>query len=331
MVTNSIRVVYIMGYGRSGSTFLDILLGNHPQVVSGGELFNFNTWARIDGPCACRRPFSECEFWQGVASEYRRLQGPAAADAERVRLEVEARKSLPRLLFGRLPTRTVTAYRRAATALFQAIGVQSGAEVIVDSSKSAAAATGRVLALKRFTDFEVKAIFLVRDGRAVTWASIRRKGSPEWEWPTRFTSLLGLRALMGWAITNTLCMLLRRRLGADSVLLLRYEDLMTAPRGELTRVGEFIGLDLESVTAKLERGEPLSVAHTLAGNRLRFQEGVTLRPDVEWEGRLPRWYRVAYRLVAWPLLMLREPRADARRSAVGGAWRAAAPGSSQQA
>ena len=31
-------VLYIAGYGRSGSTVLDMLLGTHPRIIGGGEL-----------------------------------------------------------------------------------------------------------------------------------------------------------------------------------------------------------------------------------------------------------------------------------------------------
>jgi hypothetical protein len=35
-----VRVLKIMGLGRSGSTILDIVLGNHPQIESVGEVGN---------------------------------------------------------------------------------------------------------------------------------------------------------------------------------------------------------------------------------------------------------------------------------------------------
>ena len=35
------QIIYIMGYGRSGSTLLDIILGNHPEIQSLGEVALF--------------------------------------------------------------------------------------------------------------------------------------------------------------------------------------------------------------------------------------------------------------------------------------------------
>ena len=33
-----VTLCYIAGFGRSGSTVLDVLLGNHPEVLSLGEV-----------------------------------------------------------------------------------------------------------------------------------------------------------------------------------------------------------------------------------------------------------------------------------------------------
>ena len=61
------RVLFIGGWGRSGSTLLDRVLGHVPGVVSLGEVREI--WVRgviEDRPCGCDRPFSECPFWTEV-------------------------------------------------------------------------------------------------------------------------------------------------------------------------------------------------------------------------------------------------------------------------
>lgn len=37
-----IRVIYVTGKGHSGSTLLDLILGNHSQIESVGELINLD-------------------------------------------------------------------------------------------------------------------------------------------------------------------------------------------------------------------------------------------------------------------------------------------------
>ena len=73
---NKVTVVYIVGAGRSGSTVLDTILGNHPEVESVGELCNLVRSAWF-GPeyCACGQRGSICPFWSQVRTDWERRSG----------------------------------------------------------------------------------------------------------------------------------------------------------------------------------------------------------------------------------------------------------------
>ena len=59
--------IYITGRGHSGSTILDILLGNSSQIASVGELLA--GLSRADqGACSCGATMSDCGFWREVRS-----------------------------------------------------------------------------------------------------------------------------------------------------------------------------------------------------------------------------------------------------------------------
>ena len=65
-------VLYVLGYGRSGSTMLGMALGQHPGMVNLGEISVLPTF--VPGPtyiapraCGCLRTLDECPYWQGVA------------------------------------------------------------------------------------------------------------------------------------------------------------------------------------------------------------------------------------------------------------------------
>ena len=49
------KIVYILGYGRSGSTLLEIVLAANEAIESVGEFGNFDDWAENDDVCSCRR------------------------------------------------------------------------------------------------------------------------------------------------------------------------------------------------------------------------------------------------------------------------------------
>jgi hypothetical protein len=60
-------VLYIAGFGRSGSTVLTNLLGEADGVFAAGEVLQF--WRAMSTEtciCGCGRAIKECSVWQGV-------------------------------------------------------------------------------------------------------------------------------------------------------------------------------------------------------------------------------------------------------------------------
>src|SRR5262245_28833668 len=70
-MSEAVRVIYIIGAGRSGSTLLDTVLANHPDVVGVGELVNLHSagWTS-DEVCACGKLGTECDFWTRVRQSW---------------------------------------------------------------------------------------------------------------------------------------------------------------------------------------------------------------------------------------------------------------------
>ena len=63
------QLAFIGGSGRSGSTMLDLLLGNSPYVQSTGEIMRLSLYARTAQPCTCGALLQDCEFWSRVQAE----------------------------------------------------------------------------------------------------------------------------------------------------------------------------------------------------------------------------------------------------------------------
>jgi hypothetical protein len=64
------KVLYIGGYSRSGSTFFQRMIATHPGAVAIGEMCNF--WQRTFLPnefCGCGEHFSRCSFWCSVIKQ----------------------------------------------------------------------------------------------------------------------------------------------------------------------------------------------------------------------------------------------------------------------
>ena len=153
-------VIYIAGYGRSGSTVLDILLGNHPKIASGGELWQLPfLWQVRDIRCTCGKAFTECALWQNSAvKEY---FSPQLADQI---LSIEKLSHIYKLIGGKIDQPAREIYRDYHRSLFGSFAKHTGKEYIVDSSQSSWPVAGRFLALQQIAGLEVYVIHLVRNG-----------------------------------------------------------------------------------------------------------------------------------------------------------------------
>jgi|SRR5699024_1413696 len=65
--------IYIAGRGHSGTTFLDIVLGNSAEIESFGEVISGID--KVDAKCACGRPISKCQFWRKVRADFSKQHG----------------------------------------------------------------------------------------------------------------------------------------------------------------------------------------------------------------------------------------------------------------
>lgn len=199
-------VVYIAGYGRSGSTVLDLILGASDQAVAVGELFMFFRPAETR-TCSCGRSVAECPFWSEVRSVYQarhladsRLYVPGNHGDRGLRFRQKIEGFFVPLWRSPEVRDEYTRHERALLAALQHV---SGRHVIVDSSKTAVEVAWRPASLVKYCGANVKLIHLVRDGRAVMWSVMRgcnRKleqgdADPRLSFPR-------LRSVLGWTLAN---------------------------------------------------------------------------------------------------------------------------------
>lgn len=281
-----LRVLYIMGLGRSGSTVLDSILGNHPDLVSLGELrYLVDEDGFRDEYCACGERVRSCPFWSEVRERWTGVTGGATgADlwaaqraTERTRNWAGLSADPPR------PAKAFARYVELTRAMLDAIRRTSGESVLVDSSKLPA----RALALSRIPGVDLRAVHLVRDGRGVAWSLKKRLPvDPRAGVARPLKPRPAARTAMRWRFVNWLSERVVSQLGPGRALRVRYEDFVTDPVTALDRIGELFHLDLGDVAEKAEAGEALRTHHAVAGNRLRMADSVRLRLDDEWKRKL---------------------------------------------
>lgn len=281
----TIKVVYIVGEFRSGSTLLAVLLGSHPKVFAAGELAHLwslssNTTMR----CSCGSHPLECPFWSAVDSRNDAYASPSTVKGKRTRLaEVKDLFSLAlhRLVVNGPSLETL----RLEHECLVSIADVSQCPIIVDSSKDLA--RGLLYQLMQKDLVDVVYVHLVRDGRAVTW-SLNRSQRPVLATREEPARNLGVSiAALGWVARNLLSAILFNY-SREHYVRVRYEDLLTAPNRELEKIGRRLGIDLSAVAKNVSGQSLIFPGHVLAGNRMSRRQYIRPRLDSEWESEMPQ-------------------------------------------
>jgi hypothetical protein len=291
-----IKVLYIAGWGRSGSTLLDNLLGQLPGFFSTGELRYI--WERgVIGEwvCGCGRPVKECEVWSIILAKLR--EDPTIPDARTIlgwQRRVTRFRHTTRLLSLELANVThdslLASYADVVGRLYAAIVDVTGARVVVDSSKRPSDAA--VLAL--VPNLEVFVVHLVRDPRAVAYSWQKRQPGIDRHGVAESTA--------SWVAWNAATERLRRTL-PDRSTLVRYETFVASPEATLRRIVELVGEDPGMVTPMESNVFHVTGTHTVSGNPARFRSGsIAVSPDTQWQKRLKPAQRTTATAIALPLL-----------------------------
>lgn len=298
------RVAFIGGHGRSGSTLLARLLGSVDGVFSAGEVcYIWEQGVLRDRICSCGQPFSRCEFWQGVGEvAFGGWTEKVAREGLALRKQVDRNRYVPRLatpaLYPAYRSR-LEQYAEMYARVHHGIRETSGAKVVVDISKNPS--TGYLL--RQMPDVDLRTIHLVRDahGVAYSWAKVvsrpDRDGAP-------MTRLPHGRTALEWSTFNALV----EALGALGVprVLARYEDFIASPEATVRRLLEFLGVPVGPTTLDFIQGSTVTLpaGHEVTGNVMRFRSGPEeLRLDEEWRTALPPRRRALITAVAAPALV----------------------------
>jgi hypothetical protein len=283
-MNDPVKILYIAGAGRTGSTLLEKLLGQLPDVFSGGEL-TFLWGYAMKGRCSCGLPLVECPVWTAILTEaYGSVDAVDAEEMVALRKRFDSRylplmvtDGMRRRLLGRLGT-----YPETVERLYQAIATTTGCRVIVDSSKEPHYA----YILNSCPGLDVYVLHLVRDPRAVgySWSKSReQKGIPG--------SMMDIRrptvSATYYGISNAATEWLWAR-HRDRYLRVRYEDFVLHPVDVVDRIAALVGepIDLREVMPDGRTGV-VTGTHSAWGNPNRFETGtIALRPDDQWVGSM---------------------------------------------
>lgn len=297
-------VLYIGGWGRSGSTLLECLLSELDGVTVLGEVVHLaERGIRLNERCACGEAFHDCPFWSEVGALA--FGGWNTVDPDRVaflRNAVDRQRRVIHTGQRVLPRRLaplVDEYASFFSRIYMASRAITGARIIVDSSKEIPTA----LAVSHASEVDLRVVHIVRDSRGVaySWAkAVERPESPSGDLMTQYSPIASTAL---WLTGNALPLALRYR--RVPVTRMRYEDLVDRPQERIGEVWNALELPGESVLPLLAPSEIyLHGTHSVAGNPMRFRRGLTtLNRDEQWRTKMSTRDRAMVTAMSLPMLL----------------------------
>jgi hypothetical protein len=310
MTSSKVKVLFIAGNGRSGSTLLGVVLGQVPGFFNVGEVrrvydeFNSEQDARIGAEriCSCGVPFRSCPEWTAI---FRQAYGGMNAIDRRALSSSSWKFSMHKRLIAPTMRQVAFPWEReefdtfigALDRLYAAIPPATGSRLIVDASKWPM--YGAMVSM--LPSVEMYVLHLVRDPRAVAFSWTRTKVKPgEMYIPPQGV----LKTTAYWVAVNPA---VERFWKADEnprYMRMTYESFVQRPRESLERILEFVGEPDLELPMRGERTVMTDATHSVAGNESRAARGeLTLRLDDEWRHRLPGQHRRLVEALAWPMLV----------------------------
>jgi hypothetical protein len=297
-----IKVVYIAGVGRSGTTLLSLLLNEIQSYHSVGELrYLFNKLFRDDQFCGCGKPLNECKFWRSIIFEDPSITDRVESsqlnehinELRRLRYSVDKARNLPtwflmnKINFLKMPP-SFMLYAKHLEDLYKSIMLESKCNVIVDSSKKANFA----FILSSCANIQLYVIHLVRDARAVTYSYQRKKIRKELPNSSEYMSIHNpYKVFSMWTFRNLLIEQVKRI--NPNYIRVTYENLVNNPINTLATIDSFVNdtptqISRQSISTLFQGSNIiLRENHTLNGNPMRFDNNkITIKSDDEWKDKL---------------------------------------------
>ena len=285
MAGTEVKVLYIMGRGRGGSTVLGNVLGELDGFFSAGEVRSL--WDPIvssGGRCGCGEPVESCEVWARV------IEGVDARAASRLQNEVVRERNLPRIIRrrnrGGYPA--LDDFAQTMGEVYRRLAAITNSRVIVDTSKRPSYGAF----LRSLPDISVFYLHLVRDPRASahSWKQRRHESAT----PGAVVTQRGaVDSTLRWDLLNLEAEVVRASESPLTFARLRYEDFVAEPRATTKRLAALAGEVVEPTPFEDDRCVRMGINHTIAGNPSRYTTGlVQIRDSADWlraQYRSDRW------------------------------------------
>jgi hypothetical protein len=256
------KIIYLIGAGRSGTTLLDIIIGNNDNITSCGELNRYLNRGGLPPKCETT---SDCYvFWKKI-KERLNYTDDQLKNLDKVSKVFEYHKGFFKKLIGISTTKNLAQYKQFHTQLFEAILAETPNTILVDSSKY----PGRASMLSEILPYEISYVYIKRNPVSVVRSFAKRDvAQPSKNW---------LAANLYYFTVNILCTLavyqLKKRHKTTTIT---YEELVNNPISTLSQIESDLELNFSQVIDKAKKGDMLRVGNLIEGNRIRLKKEIRI-------------------------------------------------------
>lgn len=298
MQNSKIKVLYIAGFERSGSTIVNRVLGQIDGFVAWGELRDIWQHGIVENrPCTCGTTFRNCSAWQKIFE--RAFKGAEKINtSEMDKLQKKARFFvLPhyfKLLQDSFLKKQIHPYLISLEKLYQAIQKTTNSRVIVDSTK--ASWYGYVLSLLPSIDLYI--VHVIRNPKGVCYSLDQHKSKGEltsqWYNP--------IHASISWNLKNYAVETLLNS-SEDRYLRINYEDFIANPQIAVKQILKLLDEDITELPFVSPTEVKMSTDHIITGSpSSRSDIGtVKLQLDQKWKYKMKLIDKMIIDLLTFPI------------------------------
>lgn len=265
------KVLYILGCHRSGSTILTILLGNHSGIFGAGELGGYCKSSGLPKRSNNRL----LNFWKSVKNEMENNLNGQLFMEKYDPSELESNSYFIKHILGKNKKDELNSYYQYIEQLYLSISKVSNRQIIIDSSKSISKAYILCKLFKANNNVKIKFIHLVRDPRGVVHSCLKSNKSI-------------LHGILFYLKTNFWAEIFKTIVPSSKLITVRYEDLLFSRKHILQHLTRFVGVSLDEISRKIENSVYFDTGFLFNGNRIKGKDNIRLSYKVEWISTLSK-------------------------------------------
>jgi len=253
-----VKIIYIAGDGRSGSTLLDSILSNIDGSLSVGECHRFwNRFYEGETLCSCGNKITDCELWNKVDKQLKARFVDYNPNEFKARvIEIQKYKN-----FDKIPhivsSEAWKPFCEQVIAYYKIIAVYNKRGAIIDSSKS----ISWCYFLEQLNFSELYIIHLERNLSSVANSWKKHILLPEYD---QKEVLMPIKSIaLSTKIWLKVKLMARRLKKAEHYLFISYEGLCKNPEHSLRKIKAFVDEDFDNKNLKMQP------THAIGGNPMR--------------------------------------------------------------